>query len=159
MDKAAREARVLKGSFEISSDRSRIDPAIVTEFLSGTYWAMGRTQAEVENTIAGSVCFGGYVESRLVAFGRIFEKPVGTAFLADVFVLPPWRGLGYGRAIVEAMVAYIDAAGYPLAQLNTRDAVGLYEKFGFALTGATPTSMKRERPRAARPSTAAEHGR
>jgi len=37
------------------------------------------------------------VEARLVAFGRIFEKPVGTAFLADIFVLPPWRGLGYGR--------------------------------------------------------------
>ena len=108
---------------------------------------MGRTQAEVEATIASSVCFGGHVDSRLVAFGRIFEKPAGTAFLADVFVLPPWRGLGYGRAIVKAMVAYIDGAGYTLAALNTRDAVGLYEKFGFALTGVTPTAMKRERPR------------
>ena len=138
---------MLEGSLEISSDRNRIDPVIVTQFLSGTYWATGRTQAEVEATIASSVCFGGYVESRLVAFGRIFEKRAGAAFLADVFVLPPWRGRGYGRAIVEAMVAYIDGAGYALAELNTRDAVGLYEKFGFTLTGATPTAMKRERPK------------
>ena len=84
-----------RGSLEISSDRNRIEPAIVTEFLSSTYWAMGRTQAEVESTIATSVCFGGYVESRWVAFGRIFEKPVGTAFLADI--------LSFRRGAVLAM--------------------------------------------------------
>ncbi len=47
------------------------------------------------------------------------------------------------------MVAYVDAAGDTLATLNTRDAVGLYEKFGFELTGVTPTAINRERPRAA----------
>jgi GNAT superfamily N-acetyltransferase len=99
---SGRTYRVRSDSFEISSDRGRIDPLIVAQFLSGTYWAMGRTQAEVESTIASSVRFGGYVESQLVAFGRVFEKPAGTAFLADVFVLPSWRGHGYGRALVEA---------------------------------------------------------
>ncbi len=55
------------------------------------------------------------------------------------------------------MVAYIDGAGYRHAALNSRDAVGLYEKFGFALTGVTPTAMQRERPNAATAVPASHH--
>ncbi len=53
------------------------------------------------------------------------------AWLGDVFVLQPHRGRGVGTELVREAVEdprLRDCLWY----LNTRDAHGLYERFGFA---------------------------
>jgi len=57
------------------------------------------------------------------------------AYFADIIVFPEYQGRGVGTAIVQAMVEHPQLQGVRLMLLRTRDAHGLYEKFGF---GAIP---------------------
>jgi len=46
---------------EISTDRDRIDRALVHRFLSEeSYWARSRTREENDRIIEASLCFGAY---------------------------------------------------------------------------------------------------
>jgi GNAT superfamily N-acetyltransferase len=115
-------------------------------FLAASYWAVGRSRAAVERSIANSVCFGGYVWGCQVAFGRIITDTVAVAYLADVFVLAEWRGRGYGKELVSAMLSYIDATDVKSTLLRTQDAQGLYERFGFQPLPEPIGFMRRPRP-------------
>jgi RimJ/RimL family protein N-acetyltransferase len=70
----------------------------------------------------------------------------GSAYLADVYVLPAHRGAGLGKAIVAMMTEHGPGAE-PRWMLHTSDAHGLYRQFGFA--GASGIYL--ERPRGAVP--------
>ena len=46
---------------------------------------------------------GAYASDRaMVGFDRGFSDVVSGAYLADLFVLPAWRGRGVGRRLVES---------------------------------------------------------
>jgi GNAT superfamily N-acetyltransferase len=81
--------------------------------------------------VQNSVCFGGYVEGRQVGFGRLVTDSVVFAWAGDLIVAPEARGRGYGRSILAAMLDYADNCGVLSIVLNSRDAQGLYQKFGF----------------------------
>jgi GNAT superfamily N-acetyltransferase len=132
-------------AFQVSSDPARLDLPLIHEFLASTYWASGRSRETVESTIQHSVCFGGYLDSGQVAFGRIVTDSTIFAYFADIFVLPQWQGRGYGRAITQAMIDYVDGCGVLFTMLGTRHAAGLYEKFGFLHMPADSTFMRRSR--------------
>jgi GNAT superfamily N-acetyltransferase len=53
------------------------------------------------------------------------------AYIADVFVVPEFRGQGIGKALVRAMLDHPDVAGLRVVLLRTRDAHGFYAQFGF----------------------------
>lgn len=53
------------------------------------------------------------------------------AYLADVFVLAEHRGAGIGTWFMSVLFAHPDLQGLRRFSLATRDAHGLYEKFGF----------------------------
>ena len=116
---------------EISTDPSRIDVALVHEFLGTTYWAAGRSREIIERSIANSLCFGAYAAGRQVAFGRVITDRALFGYLSDIFVIPEYRGRGVGKALVRAMLEHADVAGLQVMLLRTRDAHGLYEPFGF----------------------------
>jgi GNAT superfamily N-acetyltransferase len=48
-----------------------------------------------------------------------------------VFVLPEHRGRGLGRWLVQCAVDQPELVGLRLWQLATRDAQGVYERFGW----------------------------
>jgi GNAT superfamily N-acetyltransferase len=52
-------------------------------------------------------------------------------WLADVFVLPGHDGTGLGTAMVETIVTHPDVAMIGRQVLATKDAHGLYAKFGY----------------------------
>lgn len=117
--------------FEISTDQSRLDIALIHDFLSSSYWASGRRRAVVERSIEHSLCFGVYRNGRQVAFARVASDRAVFAYLMDVFVVPEFRGQGVSQALMRAVLAHPDLQNLRLFLLSTKDAHGLYEKFGF----------------------------
>jgi GNAT superfamily N-acetyltransferase len=65
------------------------------------------------------------------AFARLITDKATFAYLADVFVLPEFRGQGISKWLVSEIVSHPDLQGLRRMILATRDAHGLYEQFGF----------------------------
>ena len=117
---------------EISTDRDRIDRALVHRFLSEeSYWARSRTREENDRIIEASLCFGAYEDGRQIAHARVITDTVAFGYLGDVFVLPEARGRGVGKALMEAVLSHPHVRGLKRFTLVTDDAHGLYEQYGF----------------------------
>ena len=117
---------------EISTDRDRIDRALVHRFLSEeSYWARSRTREENDRIIEASLCFGAYENGRQIAHARVITDTVAFGYLGDVFVLPEARGRGVGKALMEAVLSHPHVRGLKRFTLVTDDAHGLYEQYGF----------------------------
>lgn len=71
----------------------------------------------------------------LVVFERVpdlGDRRRRTADVQSVFVLPPHRGRGVGRALVDALLAEVDRRGIPRTTVRSSPgAVALYERAGF----------------------------
>lgn len=120
-------------SLRIGTDKRELDVDAIHRFLATeAYWSRGIPRATVERAIAGSLCFGGYLDGRQVAFARVVTDGATFAYLADVFVLAEHRGHGYARALVAAVMAHPELQGLRRFMLATADAHALYAKFGFA---------------------------
>ena len=117
---------------EISTDRDRIDRALVHRFLSEeSYWARSRTREENDRIIEASLCFGAYEDGRQIAHARVVTDTVAFGYLGDVFVLPEARGRGVGKALMQAVLSHPHVRGLKRFTLVTDDAHGLYEQYGF----------------------------
>ena len=117
--------------YEISTDRRRLDIDGIHRFLRNTYWAKGRTREVVETSLANSLCFGVFHSGHQVAFARVITDYAVIAYLADVFVVHEFRGRGIARLMLQAVFESSELATISTFLLRTRDAHGLYEKFGF----------------------------
>ncbi len=117
--------------FEISDDPARLDVDAVHAFLTRAYWARGISRERVQRSIAGSLCFGLHKDGAQIGFARAVSDRATFAWLADVYVLAPFRGQGLGRWLVETVLAHPDLAGLRRWQLVTRDAQALYRPLGF----------------------------
>jgi GNAT superfamily N-acetyltransferase len=136
----------LAAEFEISTERSRLDVGLICDFLSVTsYWAKGRSRTLVEKSIAHSLCFGVYHSRRQVAFGRVVTDYAIIGYIADVFVVPAWRGQGIGKELVRAMLDHPDVAGLQVVLLRSTDARSLYAPFGFTAVPQPEELMGRYR--------------
>jgi GNAT superfamily N-acetyltransferase len=128
-----------RGDFSISTDTRYLDRDTIGRFLSeSAYWALGRTADQVRRSIDNSaVCFGLFegapsaIPVRQVGFARLVSDMTTFAWLCDVFVLPEARGQGLGAWLVGVVVETVRAAGIRRVVLATRDAHGLYSKYGF----------------------------
>lgn len=140
--------RGLPGGFELDDDRSRIDVTAVHAFISReSYWGRGRPRERVQRTVDGSTrVVGLYDGDRQIGFARAVSDGVTVAYLADVYVLPAYRGRGLGLALVRETV---EGGGADWSEvrwlLHTADAQGLYRKIGFAEGLPTYPLMERGR--------------
>jgi GNAT superfamily N-acetyltransferase len=117
--------------YEISTDRNRLDVALIHDFLGSTYWAAGIPRAVVEKSNQNSLCFGAFLGEEQVAFARVVTDSATMAYLADVFVVPGHRGRGIAKKLVRAILAHAELQGVRRFLLATKDAHGLYAQFGF----------------------------
>ncbi|HEX3814151.1 MAG TPA: GNAT family N-acetyltransferase [Mycobacteriales bacterium] len=128
---------------DFDDDLGRLDRDAVWHFLADTaYWAKNRTREMFDRQLASAWrVVGVYSADRTIGFARAVSDGVALAYLADVFVLPEFRGRGLGVELVRVMVE--DGPGHDLRwMLHTADAHGLYARFGFA----PPDSGYLERP-------------
>lgn len=131
----------------ITTDPSALDVALVHRFLSEqSTWAKGISRDLVERSIAGSLCFAGFLGQGQVAFARVISDRATFANLVDVFVLPEHRGKGYAKALMRAVLAHRDLQGLRRFTLSTSDAHGLYRQFGFTELLKPHTFMERYFP-------------
>lgn len=118
-------------TFEISTDQSRIDLPLVHHFLTNSYWAKGVPLDLLQKAFQNSLCFGIYEGERQIGFARAITDRATFAYIADVFVIETYRGRGLSNWLMECMKAHPDLQGLRRWALVTRDAHGLYQKFGF----------------------------
>lgn len=123
--------RALDAGYELDDDPARIDIDVAHAFLTQSYWAEGRTRETVERLVQRAArVIGIYTRDEMVGFCRVESDDVTFAHLLDVFVLSEHRGVSLGVELVREAVAlgpHADLRWY----LGTRDAHGLYERFGF----------------------------
>ena len=124
--------RRLSGSLELDDNRDRVDAGAVHRYLSGeSYWARGCTLETVARTIRDAArVVGLYDGSRQIGFARVLSDGMRISHLCDVYVLPAYRGRGLGVELVREAVENGPHARLAWT-LKTKDAHGLYERFGF----------------------------
>lgn len=131
----------------ISADPAELDLALVHGFLAQhSYWAAGIPKDTLERALANSLCFGGYIDGRQVAFARAVTDQATFAYLADVFVVPEQRGHGYGRAMVKAVLDDPRLQGLRRWHLVTLDMQSLYRQLGFTELEQTERHMQKHDP-------------
>jgi N-acetylglutamate synthase-like GNAT family acetyltransferase len=119
------------GRFLISTDRSKLDVDVIHGFLARSYWAEGIPRQTVMRSIDNSLCFGVYDNARQIGFARVISDFATYAYVADVFILEPYRERGLGKELMASIMAHPDLQGLRRWSLGTRDAQGLYAQFGF----------------------------
>ncbi|NRR28756.1 GNAT family N-acetyltransferase [Oxalobacteraceae bacterium] len=119
-------------AFTISTELAELDVPLIHRYLSKeSGWAKGITLDTVERAIGHSLCFGGYLGDAQVAFARVITDYATFANLVDVFVLPEHQGKGYGKLLMQEVLAHPELQGLRRFTLATADAHGMYAQFGF----------------------------
>jgi GNAT superfamily N-acetyltransferase len=121
-----------RGDFLISTDPALLDLSVIHDYLTNhSYWALGISRELQQQALDGSLCFGVYENGRQVGLARVVTDRATFAWLCDVFVLEAYRGRGLSKWLMECVVSHPDLQGLRRFILGTRDAHGLYERYGF----------------------------
>ncbi len=145
-------AEFYRGDFSVSTDKTKLQLDVIHRFLSEeSYWSKGIPREVVEKSIEHSLCFGLYDETneehpQQIGFARLVTDRATFAYLADVFVLPSYRGRGLSKWLMECIVGLPELQGLRRWMLGTRDAHSLYAQFGFAPLGNPERFMHRHNP-------------
>ena len=132
--------------FVVSSDPAAVDVDAVHAFLATTYWSPGIPRETVARAIANSIPFSVLHRGRQVGFARVITDRATFAYLADVYVLEPYRGRGLARRLMDTVMAHPDLQGLRRFRLVTRDAHGLYRRYGFTDLADSSRHLERTDP-------------
>ena len=137
-----------RGDYSISTDRARLNFALIHDFLANSsYWATGRSLEVVQRSIDNSLPFGIFRGTDQVGFARVVTDYATFAWIADVFVLPEHRGRGLSTWLMEVILGHPHLQGFRRWVLSTRDAQLLYERFGFRKLHRPERWMERPDPK------------
>ena len=91
----------------VSTDRARIDFDLAHRWVAAEYWSPGIERDRFLRSLEPALCFGLYApDGGQIGFARVISDFARMAWLSDLAGMPRWI-------------------------LNTRDAQGLYARFGF----------------------------
>lgn len=137
------------GEYSLSDDPGKIDLDVVHAFLTRSYWSEGISRDLVARAIGASMCYGIYGSASgagQVGFARVITDAATFAYLCDVYVLEAHRGRGLSKALVAFVLGDPRLQGLRRFMLMTRDAHGLYERFGFRPMADPSRCMEIARP-------------
>ncbi|MBD1584495.1 GNAT family N-acetyltransferase [Pseudoalteromonas sp. S16_S37] len=112
----------------------------IHNYIGQSYWAENIPKETLQKAIENSVNFAVIDEEvGLLAFARVITDKATFGYLADVFVLPEFRGQGLSKKIMSQVISHPELQGLRRTMLATRDAHSLYTQFGFEqVTDAKP---------------------
>jgi ribosomal protein S18 acetylase RimI-like enzyme len=123
-----------RDGYTASSDPARLDVDAIHAFLTACYWSTGIPRETVARALAHSLGFGLFAaDGAQVGFVRAVTDRATFAYLCDVYVLEAHRGRGLGEWLVGFALADPALRDLRRVTLATRDAHGLYERFGFTV--------------------------
>lgn len=117
-------------TLEISRERATIDFPKLLIWQADAYWSRERPEEQIRRGIGESDCFVALEGGEMVGFARIVTDHATFAWLCDVYVDPARRGEGISKALMDFVFACPDYVTVRWI-LGTRDAHGLYERYGF----------------------------
>jgi len=120
-----------RDEFVLTDEANRLDAERTYQLLRGTYWGVRGPYEVVVAITKHSLCFTLLHENVQIGFGRAVTDYTVFSWIADIVVDPTHRGKGLGKWIM-ACIADHPATRHTQMALQTRDAQGLYEKFGFS---------------------------
>jgi GNAT superfamily N-acetyltransferase len=121
-----------RGEYTISTDNNRLDIHTIHDFVANqSYWAQGRSIETMQRALDNSLNFGLYKNNRQIGFARVVTDYATFAWIADVFVLPDYRGCGLSKWLMEVILSHPELQAFRRWVLTTKDAHSLYARFGF----------------------------
>ena len=116
--------------YRIIEGAEQIPLSEAVRLLKTTYWANRRTEDTVEKSMRNSACYGIWSdeEQKLLGFARVISDYATTWYLCDVIIDEAYRHQGLGKQLVSHIASEFTGLR---GLLLTRDAHGLYEKYGF----------------------------
>lgn len=122
-----------------AGDGARVVPALVASdldevaaLLRGAYWLEGETDDVVRASFARSAATVGVRSAGGALLGAARATSDGRcAWIYDVIVDARARGRGIAAAMLRLLLEHPDVRGARTVRLGTRDADGLYRRFGF----------------------------
>lgn len=121
---------IRKESYLLSDKKDLIDIDAVCKMLWKSYWAADRKKDTVIKSIANSMCYGLYFNGKQIGFTRVVTDKATFAWICDVIIQEEYRAKGLGKWMVECVVKE-ESIKDLLQVLATKDAHGLYNKYGF----------------------------
>jgi GNAT superfamily N-acetyltransferase len=123
------------GDFFVSVDKTLLDVPLIATELKRTYWGGWLTLPTVLKSIDNSLCFGLYHNVPpapvQVGFARVVTDYATFAWVCDVIVKKELQRRGLGKFLMTAVMNHPDVR-HRSCLLCTKDAQGLYRKFGFS---------------------------
>lgn len=135
-----------RDGYLISTAPERLDLDAIHAYLVRSYWSEGIPKSVVERSIRGSLCFGLYKGNEQVGFARVISDRATFAYLCDVYVLESERGKGLSKWLLETLLEHPELADLRRFTLATRDAHGLYARYGFTPLARPHIFMEIARP-------------
>jgi GNAT superfamily N-acetyltransferase len=123
----------IKKGYQISNDYELLDFETIYNYLDQeSYWSKGIPKETLQKGLENSLCFGVYEQKKQIGFAKVVTDKATFAYIADVFILPSYRGLGLSKWLMQTIKNHPDLQGLRRWSLATADAHGLYAQFGFS---------------------------
>lgn len=116
--------------YYITDSIENVDFDWIVKSLLGTYWAKDRDPVRLRNSLDNSTLISIYKGKKQIGFARVISDYNIVAYLCDVYIDEGHRGKGAGKALMDYVTKHPSMNVYS-ANLGTKDAHGLYEKYGF----------------------------
>ncbi len=124
-------------SYYISTDKKLLDVNFIHSYISTiSYWGKGRSVEQIESTIKNSLCFGVYTkDNSQIGFARVVTDCTFFGYIMDVIIHEDYQNKGIGKQLVAFILNNKTIKKLSTIALKTKDAHGLYEKYGFKVVG------------------------
>lgn len=133
---------IKKDNYIISTSKEKLDMKLIHNFLKNSYWSKDIPFKIVKKSVKNSLCFGVYDGKKQIGFARVLTDYAKFAHIYDVFIIEKYRGKGFSKWLMETILNHKKLGGLRKWMLGTRDAHGLYSKFGFKPLGSPERWME-----------------
>lgn len=121
-----------RDSYTLTTSPTAMDLVAITQYIiHESYWAKTTSAEILRKALDHSFNFHLLHEGKQVGLARVITDFATFGYLSDVYVRPEHAGKGLGKWMMETILAHPELQGFRRWLLLTKDAHGLYEKFGF----------------------------
>jgi GNAT superfamily N-acetyltransferase len=118
--------------YRITTNQSEMDIEAIHQYLTNAYWSTGLPIETLKLSMKYSLCFAVLQGDKQIGFARLITDYATFGYLADVYILESFQGKGLSKKMLNKIFKHPKLEGLRRIMLATRDAHGLYEKFGFS---------------------------